>query len=113
VSTRAIASAAKYVHTVDIDEWVKKEVAPYLPENVKFYSDISQVPEVDAAFIDGLHSHKQCMIDIKDAKRIVKKGGLLVFHDTHMKGIRLAIVESKLIVLEIATEAGLGFGWNE
>ena len=113
MSTRAIASTAKHVHTVDVDKWVKETVVPDLPENVTFYDGIGKVPPVDAAFIDGLHTQKQCLIDIESARKLVKKGGLLVFHDTKMKAIRNAIIDSNLAVFEITTEAGLGFGWND
>jgi len=111
VSTRAIASTAKEVYTVDIDPWVKENVV--LPENVHFSTSLEGVPEVDAAFIDGLHSHKQCCIDIYNARRLVKDGGLIVLHDAHMKPIRGAINDSNFSCYEIATEAGLAFGWNE
>ena len=112
VSTRAIAKLAAHVHTVDVDEWVEKNVE--LPENSTFYKDIKEVPEnLDAAFVDGLHSYYQCMIDIKDAKRIVKRGGLIIFHDTNMTAIRNAIVDSNMECYEIKTGAGMALGWND
>lgn len=112
VSTRQIAMLAKIVHTVDIDIWVKNNVE--LPENAIFYNNIKDVPTgLDAAFIDGLHSYEQCKADIIDAKRIVKKGGLIVFHDTKMSTIRKAIEDSNINGYHIDTPVGMAIGWND
>lgn len=114
VSTDKLASTAKIVHTVDIDEWVETNIVPTLPKNVVFYKDISKVPEgLDGAFIDGLHTFEQCTRDIKDARRIVKKGGLIVFHDLNIDQVKSAIIASRLECYEIKTISGIAFGWNE
>jgi tRNA A58 N-methylase Trm61 len=114
VSTKAIAEKAKYVWTVDVDKWVEENVAPSLPENVKFCNSIVDVPELlDGAFIDSLHTYSQCCVDIIEARKRVKKGGLIVFHDANMEQIRKAIVDSKLECYEIKTVAGIAFGWND
>ena len=112
VSTRAIAKKANWVHTVDIDPWVAENVV--LPPNVFFYRDIKDVPEgLDATFIDGYHNRKQCIKDIRDARRIVKPGGLIIFHDALMKPIHQAIIDSKIECTLIHTVCGLAVGWIE
>jgi hypothetical protein len=114
VSTRAIAEKASFVHTVDIDKWVKETVVPGLPENVMFYESVALVPHLlDGAFIDSLHTYAQCCMDIIEARKRVKKGGLIVLHDANMAQIRKAIRDSKLECYEIKTVAGIAFGWND
>jgi predicted O-methyltransferase YrrM len=114
VSTREIARQAKYVFTVDIDEWVEINVAPDLPENVKFLTDIKEVPgDLDAAFIDGLHTYEQCTKDIEAVRRLVKSGGMIVFHDLNIAGVNQAIEHSKLKFVQILTYAGMALAWND
>ena len=114
VSTKGIAKTALEVHTVDIDEWVEKTVAPELPENCKFYRDVTRVPRpLDAAFIDGLHTKEQCSKDIVITRKIVKKGGIIVFHDTHIQDVYDAIAESEMYGVEIKTFAGMAMVWND
>ncbi len=114
VATKEIAKRAKYVHTVDIDEWVKKTIVPELPENVTFYDNIKNVPVgLDAAFIDGYHSYEQCTKDIVDARRIVKQDGLFVLHDTNMDAIRKAVKESGMEIIAMGTRAGMALCWNK
>lgn len=111
VSTRAIAETADFVHTVDTDVWVRKNIT--LPNNVKIYADINLVPQVESAFIDGLHSYEQCRKDIQDCKRLVIKGGLIVLHDAKIEEVFRAIQDEKVICVPIITYAGLAVGWSE
>lgn len=112
VSTREIAKLAKHVHTVDIDEWVRDNVE--LPENVTFWSSTKEIPTgLGAAFIDGLHTRQQCRLDIIEAKRIVRPGGLIIFHDAKMKAVREAIIDQKVECYLIHTPCGLAMGWND
>jgi len=109
VATRAIAQKARMVHTVDIDPWVKQNVE--LPDNAIFYDDIRDVPEgLDVAFIDGLHTTEQCLLDIEEAKRIIKPGGLLIFHDARMQQVMKAIQD--LHPVFIVTPAGVAIAWS-
>jgi hypothetical protein len=113
VSTKTIAEKAHWVYTVDIDPWVKKNIVPGLPKNATFYNKIGSVKKrLDAAFIDSLHTYEQCSKDIVDAKRIVKPGGLIMFHDTRMKQIQAAIFDSGLECVFMYTVAGIAIGWN-
>lgn len=112
ISTKAIAAQAKFVYTVDIDLWVMENVAPDLPENVLFFNDINDVHrKVDVAFIDGLHSYEQCTQDIKDARRILKPGGLFIFHDAMMQSILKAIAHLHPVLIQ--TWAGMAMAWND
>jgi hypothetical protein len=114
VATKIISEKAYWVHTVDVDQWVKDNVSPNLPRNTTFYMDIDKVPMmIEGAFIDGLHTYEQCMIDIDNARFHVKKGGLIVFHDANMPEIHKAVVDSGLVCYYIKTPAGMVFGWNE
>jgi tRNA G37 N-methylase Trm5 len=111
VATRAIAERAKLVYTVDIDPWVKESVE--LPENAVFFSDISEIKGkvMDGAFIDSLHSTAQVEIDTLHAKRLVKKGGIIVYHDAIMQSVMIAI--QTLHPVLINTGAGIAITWND
>jgi predicted O-methyltransferase YrrM len=114
VSTKEIAKRAKFVYTVDIDPWVKENIAPTLPENVQFFQERKDVPgKVDAAFIDGFHSFEQCGKDILFVRKLVRPGGLIVFHDLYIAGIKEAIIKSGLEGAEIRTPCGIAITWNE
>ena len=114
VSTKIIAEKAYWVHTVDVDQWVKDNVVNDLPRNTSFYTDIAKVPMmIEGAFIDGLHTYEQCLIDIANAKFHVQKGGLLIFHDANMPAIHQAVVDSGLVCYYIKTPAGIAFGWKD
>jgi hypothetical protein len=114
VSTNAIASVADWVYTVDIDDWVKENVAPNLPRNTTFHMNYNSIPECEAAFVDGYHEYEQCRKDIQTCKRLVSKGGLMVFHDLAMGAVRQALVdEGYNNALQVLTHAGIGVCWNE
>ena len=113
VSTRGIATTAVLVHTIDIDPWVKKHVAPDLPENVVFHDSREFIPKVDATFIDGLHTYEQCCLDMEFAKEKTKPGGLIVLHDFNGKEIQDAIGEANLFGFQIVTGAGMALLWND
>jgi hypothetical protein len=114
VSTRKIAETARAVITVDVDKWVADNVAPDLPSNVRFVSDVNTIQvTLDAAFLDGYHGYESTMQNIKDARRIVKKGGLIVLHDLYMRTVYNAIIDSHLESIEIRTFAGMTVAWND
>jgi hypothetical protein len=114
VSTKEIAKRAKLVYTVDIDPWVKKAIAPRLPVNARFFESLEGVPSnLDIAFIDGLHEYNQCRQDIKDARTLVKKDGLFIFHDMKMEAVFNAVRDSGLAYYLIRTEAGMAIAWNK
>lgn len=114
ISTRAIARWANKVYTVDPDPWVKKTVAPTLPENVVFLESIAGAPAaVDAAFIDGQHVYEQIVRDIADCKRIVCHGGIILLHDATMQAVMKAITENLKGAVLLLTWAGLAMAWND
>jgi len=113
VATRALAATAKHVYTVDIDPWVKESVE--LPDNATFFDSAESLVtnSMDMAFIDGCHEERYVIEDIKICRRIVKKGGLLLFHDTNMTSVRNGIAKSGLSAYGLNFEAGIGIGWND
>lgn len=69
VSTRYMARTARIVYTVDVDPWVKENVWPEL-EEVGYIVCIDypwEAVDVEVAFIDGLHTKEQVIIDIRAA----------------------------------------------
>lgn len=88
VSTRALASTAASVVTVDPDPWV---VDPCLP-NVRFLREAPDPAGFDMAFIDGLHERDAVVRDIERCKAIP----LIVLHDTDLRGVREAIERTGL-----------------
>jgi hypothetical protein len=113
VSTKEIARLATWVHTVDIDPWIKETVAPTLPPNVTFYADTKELPKrLGAAFIDGWHDYDQCTKDIKLAKKIVKREGLFIFHDVKIRDVAMAIQDSGLEWMYVETYAGMAIAWR-
>ena len=113
VSTREIAKNAKWVHTVDIDDWVRDNVE--LPENCTFYEDINLLPDnfADMAFVDGSHIEEHVIEDAEHCRRIVKPGGLLLFHDCNITSVHNGIYESGLVMFIFNIGTGIGVGWNE
>jgi predicted O-methyltransferase YrrM len=116
VSTLKLAETAKMVYTVDIDSWVAKNIAPTLPDNVRFFKSIDEygiTPGFDMAFVDGFHEYEQCSKDINSVMYLVNRGGVLLFHDFHIPAVAKAIHDSHLNVVYIRTIAGMGLAWND
>lgn len=84
VSTRALASRALRVVTVDVDPWVRD---PGLP-NVEFRRDLPPKDmQFDFVFIDGNHNKESVVADIESCRHIP----LLVLHDTYYDSVQEAI----------------------
>ena len=115
VSTEWMARTANLVVTIDIDPWVQKHVYPYLSEKIIPLVDTSSLSgsDFDACFIDGLHTFEQCKADIITARKHVKRGGLIIFHDFYIEPVRAAILDSGLRYVHIQTKAGMVVAWNE
>jgi hypothetical protein len=103
VSTRALASSASKVYTVDIDEWVQNTIWPDLPDNVETCVDRADLPKVDVVFIDGDHTEEGTARDVEHAMRIASR--LIVMHDTSAPTVRAACDDEWLF---IGTTHGLG-----
>jgi predicted RNA methylase len=106
VSTRALASSASKVYTVDIDEWVQNTIWPDLPDNVETCVDRADLPKVDVVFIDGDHSPEATAEDVAWAMRLARR--LIVMHDTNTDDVRSACSGCWRF---IETTHGLGLTW--
>lgn len=116
VATRVIAAATERIITVDIDPWVKENIVPTLPEHVQFVSDIDSIKVLhwfDAAFVDGLHSYQAVMQDIVNVRRLVKRGGLLIFHDLYLPPVEQALIDSGVAFTHVQSAAGIAVAWND
>jgi hypothetical protein len=90
VSTRAIASTAAHVVTVDPDPWVKD---PCLA-NVEFRRSLPSADvQFDLAFIDGHHREDAVVADILSCRKIP----MLVIHDSRTPSVRAAIERCGLV----------------
>lgn len=90
VSTKAMASTASSVLTIDPDEWVRKEVVPDLPSNVGHLSTLEMVgtPMKGAfgmAFIDG--DHMRCAKDIRTVWPWLCVGARVYMHDFNLPSV--------------------------
>lgn len=91
VSTRALATTARWVVTCDIDTWVHETIWPDLPRNVSCVHDVERATHVltmssagfDLVFIDGDHSEAALRADVATAERMLAPGGTIVVHDAH------------------------------
>jgi len=90
ISTRALASTAKRVVTIDPDPWVRD------PEmsNVVFLREAPMTGQFDIVFIDGHHSTEAVLQDITYCiqMKILK----ITLHDTYLPSIREAIRQCAL-----------------
>lgn len=122
VATRAMAKTAQQVTTLDIDPWVAQNVVPTLPEGVIFLQLTAQefaywrgamgANQFDAAFIDGSHRYEAVKADIEACRKLVKPGGLLIFHDMNIPEVIRAVSEAELEGFYIQARAMIGVGWN-
>lgn len=112
VATRAMATTARNVVTVDVDRWVLESV-PLSPD-VELREDIPDDGRVfDLIFIDGDHTRDAVIKDIERAMPVLAPGGRIVFHDyTHRSHpgvaeacLRLGLAERITVV---KTANGLG-----
>lgn len=118
ISTMWLYSTAKIVYTHDIDSWVQLNVFPILPDAIiklKEFPTITSehVRKFDCIFIDGFHKYESALTDIERSRPILKKGGLFIFHDFNIPGVKNAIMDSTLKFVEIKTFAGMAIAWNE
>lgn len=115
VSTKWMAKTAAGVYTVDIDPWVQEHVFPTMPGNVIC---LGSLPQLDrcfaAAFVDGCHDYESVRKDIVTGRLYVKRGGLLIFHDLYIEGVKRAIDEAfGDRYIHIQTIAGMALAWND
>jgi len=88
VSTRAMATTARSVTTLDVDEWVHANIWPTLPDNVTGVTSISDlVGTYGAVFIDADHSTEAVAADLELALDVCD-AGLIIAHDTNAVAVR-------------------------
>lgn len=113
VSTRAMASAANFVCTVDPDPWVRKNVVPHLDGNTWHEPDLGEFKSrhYHLAFIDGDHEEEAVLRDIQSVlPMLARREGLVVLHDTNLDGVRRA-AESFGTLVRMDTKGHLGMLW--
>ena len=108
VSTRALASTAKTVVTVDVDPWVQDTIWPTLPSNVVPSPVVPSGKNFGAAFIDGDHSTEAVERDCRAVLPLVRAGGLILAHDTNSKHVRDGLCDGFMFV---PTTHGVGVLW--
>lgn len=109
VSTRALASSAESVHTIDIDPWVRETIWPDLPPNVTC-GDLPR-REFEAVFIDGDHSSEAVERDITLAMRVAASGAVVLAHDTGSDAVRKPLLAACDRWRFIPTTHGIGVLW--
>jgi SAM-dependent methyltransferase len=83
------------------------------------YFALPRVPFVDVCFIDGLHHADQVKRDFDNTLKILKEGGVIIFHDTFPETIELTSVprakkgrwlgDVYKFILELNTYTGIDF----
>lgn len=109
VSTRALASTAAHVVTVDPDLWVQQNVWPDLPANVTATDTAPDDTLFSAVFIDGCHTTPSVREDMALALTAAAPGAVILAHDigsyTVWDGLGAGAWQ------RIPTEHGLGVLW--
>lgn len=110
-STRALASSASMVFSVDPDPWVHDVIVPDLRGlMVSCARDWPSIRGFDLVFIDGDHRTPAVEGDVQRALAVARPGGIILLHDYQAdpevrEGARRA---TDLPVTEIRTTYGLG-----
>ena len=91
VSTRALATTATWVYTLDIDPWVHDYIWPTLPSNVTGITTIDELEyHPGLVFIDGDHTTPAVIADINLAMSVCEPGAIILLHDTKYPNVRAA-----------------------
>lgn len=112
VSTRALASTAKRVVTIDIDPWVRSNIWPTLPDNVEGTEKLRQNEYFDAVFIDADHSTEAVRADMAFARQWLKSGAVVILHDVNYANVAGAVDTFPEEFVTINTMHGLGVCWT-
>lgn len=103
VSTRALASAAEFVHTIDPDPWVYETIVPDLPENVRHWKSLRDFiqtwkqdgsPRISLVFVDGSHDSVSVTSDTFAALELDPDE--IWWHDGYMFSVREGIERTGL-----------------
>lgn len=103
VSTRALASTAAAVQTIDIDPWVHEHIWPDLDAaGIWVRKTRPDIPYVDLVFIDANHATTAVIEDLRYARSLNPR--IIVCHDSNYDDVRHALDGEWLY---IPTEHGL------
>lgn len=119
ISTRALASTACTVDTIDPCPWVAEHVAIGLPSNVRHFRTLESLPTYpepfDLVFIDGDHDPAAVMADLDAALHLCPKG-VIVAHDSNANHVWHALFAMRNDFTFLDTHHGLGIlyvGWTK
>lgn len=96
----------------------KKNVVNLYPlKSSEFFDNValtSLYNGLDIVFIDGLHTYKQCLDDIKNSLNFLNKNGFIVVHDCNPLSYAMSypVKESIDEVKNLAIEGNI-VGWND
>ena len=96
IGTRALVSGRAFLYGLEKTGGILVTCDPikmsdFSHPQLKFIQKTSQEiaktwdKEIDVLFIDGDHTYSQVKLDYNNFSPFVKKGGFIVFHDTHYK----------------------------
>lgn len=94
VSTRALATHALTVVTIDPDRWVHETIVPQLREtNSRIHAQNHRglAERFDLAFIDGSHATNDVLEDIAFVSKHLRHHSLIVCHDARYENVRPAV----------------------
>lgn len=116
---QGIREKANQSHIWAVDTWrnenipvnTKQDIYGAFLKNINEYQDIvtplrgfskdvagSWNKPIDLLFIDGDHSFDGCFTDINAWVPFVRRGGVVMFHDSGLDGVKEAIVKSKSLL---------------
>ena len=78
--------------------WFEKEGVTNV---LRIVGDSTQIPwniRLDAVFIDGNHAYDYVKKDFEKFRPFVKKGGIILFHDAHLRGPEQLIKEITMAI---------------
>jgi hypothetical protein len=111
ISTRALASTAHVVTTVDPDDWVGSVVAADLPPCVTHVRCVDDIPPdhlpASFAFIDGDHSFEAVVADLISVMERCVPGSEIYLHDGYLSSVRRAVSSLGLDYTEVVGRDGV------
>lgn len=88
-STRALASTAGFLVTVDVDPWVQRTIWPTLRDVVCSARWPEEEEKFGLVFIDAEHSVSAVAEDTRRALARLEPGGMILYHDWGLPEVRL------------------------
>lgn len=117
ISTKALASSATRLTTLDIDPWVHTTIFPTLrPLGITCCDTREEAAAglpYDLIFIDGHHGSDEVLFDINYSLPLLCSSGLLVLHDYKMDSVRNASEAAGLKIYPLSTYWQLALGYKE